>query len=240
MSTGMPRDDARADFSRERRRRALAKIVSRLRSEPDDVSAILPFEEVVEALGGRAQTDLGVQTIRLDSIVGTVDRGRGEFDRSFRPAAGVRGRWEQVAMARRQGVDMPPIDVYRVGDLHFVKDGHHRVSVARSQGDTHIDAHVVEVKTQVGGADERLLPSQLPLKANERMFHERVPLPPAARARIQLSDEWRYAHLATLIEAWAYRTSLHREHLLPRPEMALAWFQEEYVPVVDVLQDAGV
>ena len=237
--TGLPSADARTDFSRERRRRALAQIVSKLRSEPDDVSVMLPFEEVVAALGRRGQRDLGVQTIPLDSVVGTVDRGR-EFDRAFRPAStGVRGRWEGIATARRRGVSMPPIDVFRIGDLHFVQDGHHRVSVARAQGDTAIDAHVVEVQTEVGTGDALQL-SQLPLKRHERVFHERVPLPPEARGRIQLSDEWRYAQLANLIEAWGYRTSLDRGHLLPRPEMAEAWWREEYVPVVQVLDEAGV
>jgi hypothetical protein len=238
--TGLPRTDARTDFARERRRRALARIVSRLRSEPDDVSMILPFEEVVAALGRRGQRDLGVQTIPIESIVGTVDRGRGEFDRTFRPAsAGVRGRWEGIAEARRRGVAMPPIDVYRIGGLHFVVDGHHRVSVARAQGDPAIDAHVTEVVTEVDIGDE-LRPSQLPLKAHERVFRERVPLPPEARDRIRLSDEWRYAQLATLVEAWGYRTSLDRGHLLPRSEMALAWYEEEYLPVTQVLEDAGI
>ena len=61
----------------------------------------------------------------------------------------------------------------------------------------------------------------LPLKRHERVFHERVPLPPSARTRIQLSDEWRYAQLATLVEAWGFRASHEREQLLSREEMAL-------------------
>ena len=132
----MPRADASAAFSRERRRKALAEIAKRLRHEPDDVSVMLPFEEVVAALGRTSQSDLGVQPIPLDSIVGTVDRRRGEFDRSFRPSSEMRGRWERIAAARRRGEAMPPIAVYRIGDLHFVQDGHHRVSVARAMGDT--------------------------------------------------------------------------------------------------------
>jgi hypothetical protein len=236
--TGLPREDARTDFSRERRRRALAKIAQRLRSEPDDVSMMLPFEEVVAALGRKAQRDLGVQTIELDSIVGTVGRERGEFDRSFRPATpGVRGRWEGIAYARRRGTPMPPIDVFRIGELHFVQDGHHRVSVARAQGDSVIDAHVIEVETKVG-ADRELRLRDLPLKRHERVFHERIPLPPEARARIRLSDEWRYARLGDLIEAWGFRTSHDRGHLLSRPEMAEAWYRDEYVPVVQALRDA--
>ena len=237
--TGLPREDARTDFSRERRRRALAKIAQRLRAEPDDVSLMLPFEEVVAALGRTGQRDLGVMPIPLDSIVGTVGREHNEFDRSFRPAtSGVRGRWEGIAYARRTGKPMPPIEVFRIGDLHFVQDGHHRVSVARAQGDTEIDAHVIEVKTKIG-ADRELRLRDLPLKRHERIFHERVPLPPEARARIELSDEWRYARLADLIEAWGFRTSHDRGHLLSREEMAEAWFRDEYEPIVELLREAG-
>ncbi|CAN5582498.1 hypothetical protein BH20ACT19_BH20ACT19_14610 [soil metagenome] len=125
--TGFPGTDAQFDFSRARRRRALSRLASTLRREPDDVDVIMPFEEVVEALGRRGQRSLGLQTIELDSIVGTVDRAR-EFDRSFRPTSGrVRRRWEGIAAAQRRGASMPPIKVFRVGDFHFVEDGHHRV-----------------------------------------------------------------------------------------------------------------
>jgi hypothetical protein len=238
--TGYPDADAESDFERAWRRRALSRIAARLRSEPDDVSAMLPFEEVVAALGRVGETDLGVELISLDSIVGTVDRRERTFDRSFRPAsAEVRGRWQSIAAARRRGVAMPPIDVYRVGEMHFVRDGHHRVSVARAMGESTIEARVREVRTAVGGG-RRLQMSDLPLKRHERMFQERVPLPPEARRQIQLSDEWRYARLATFIEAWGFRASHARGHLLSRQEMAEAWFNEEYRPIVGVLREAGV
>src|SRR4051795_8319967 len=87
MGTGFPDADARADFTRQRRRRALANIVSRLRAEPDDVSIMLPFEEVVAALGRTGEADLGVQNSALDSIVGSADRSRGQFDRAFLPTS---------------------------------------------------------------------------------------------------------------------------------------------------------
>jgi hypothetical protein len=231
---------APAAFARERRRHALATIGARLRQEPDDVSEMLPFDEVVRALGRRSQRDLGIQLIPLDSIVGTVDRRHGEFDRAFRPATtDTRSRWERIMAARRRGEIMPPIDVFRLGELHFVQDGHHRVSVARALGDTEIEAHVIEVITRIGASRE-LTVRDLPLKRHERVFHERIPLPPAARARIQLSDEWRYAELAVLIEAWGFRASHARERLLSRPEMAGAWFRDEYLPIVDALNEAGI
>src|SRR3954470_7884441 len=99
MACGMSvYDPSAADaFDRERRRRMLARIAARLRNEPDDVSEMLPFEDVISALGRRSQVDLGVQAIPLDAIVGTVGRRPGEFDRAFRPrAGGLRARWQRV------------------------------------------------------------------------------------------------------------------------------------------------
>jgi hypothetical protein len=84
--TGFPAEDAQNDFARARRSRMLADLGRRLRFEPDDVGYILPFEEVVEALGRVSEHDLGLQSIALDSIVGTVDRTK-EFDRAFRPTS---------------------------------------------------------------------------------------------------------------------------------------------------------
>ena len=119
--TGFPRADVENDFQRARRRQVLARLAQRLRLEPDDVNLILPFDEVVAALGMRGERRLGLQTIRLDTIVGTVDSSR-DFDRRFRPTTGrVRERWERLALAQRRGESIPPIDVYRVGDLHFVQ-----------------------------------------------------------------------------------------------------------------------
>ena len=239
MSTGFPQEDAKSAFARERRRRALARIAARLRHEPDDVSSMLPFEEVVAALGRRAEHDLGVQTIPLDSIVGSVDRRVGEFDREFRPVSPeLRGRWERIAAARRRGEPMPPIDVYRIGELHFVKDGHHRVSVARAQGDIDIEARVREVATKLG-AERELRLRDLPLKQHERMFHERVPLAPERAARIQLSDEWRYAQLATLVEAGASARATRASTCSPARRWREPWFTEEYEPVVAELAELG-
>ena len=237
--TGSPRVDAQTDYTRARRRRALDRLGARLRREPRDFDLILPFEEVVHALGRRGERHVGLESIGLDSIVGSVGRER-DFDRGFRPTSGrTRGRWERIAQAARRGESFPPIDVYRIGEVHFVKDGHHRVSVARAQGLDTIDAYVTEVLTEVG-ADRKITLDDLPLKSHERLFFERVPLPRPARGRISLRDEWRYAGLAEGVEAWGYRAEQDRGEQLSREEVAQAWFDEEYLPVVEMLKEAGL
>jgi len=134
---------------------------------------------------------------------------------------------------------MPPISVYRIGEVHFVRDGHHRVSVSRALGRDTIEAYVVEVTTRVG-AERGLRVGDLPLKSHERLFHERVPLPGRARGRIRLTDAWGYGPLAEGVEAWAFRAMQDRAEYLDRATAARLWFDEEYVPVVEMLREAGL
>jgi hypothetical protein len=149
LDTGFPRADAENDFQRARRHHFLATLTHRLRRQPPDSDRLLVLDQVVGALGWRGERRLGLQTIPLDTIVGTVDSLR-DFDRHFRPTSNrVRERWEQLALAERRGAAIPPIEVYRVGGLHFVSDGHHRVSIAATTGQQAIDAYVTEILTAV-------------------------------------------------------------------------------------------
>jgi hypothetical protein len=219
----------------------MSQLARRLGRNAHDVDVILPFDEVVDALGRVEERYVGLQTIELDSILGTVDRAaHGGFDRQFRPTtARVRARWERIANAARRGEPLPPISVYRVGAVHFVRDGHHRVSVARALGRDTIDAYVVEVVTRIG-AERSLLIGDLPLKSHERLFHERVPLPARARERISLTDPWDFGTLAEGVEAWGFRAMQDRAEFIDRRTAARLWFDDDYVPVVEMLKDAGM
>jgi hypothetical protein len=237
--TGFPAADASSGFLRARREQTLGRIARRLRGEPGDVNVILPFEEVVAALGRTGERSLGLQVVPLDAIVGTVDRTR-DFDRAFRPTSSrVRGRWESIAQAMRRGQAMPPVSLYRIGGLHFVRDGHHRVSVTRSLGRRDIDAYVTEVLTRIGAEDAIRL-RDLPLKSHERLFRERVPLAPDAAARVVVSDPWDYAKLAEGVEAWGFRFMQRSGEFLDRAAIARLWFSDEFEPVVEMLREADM
>jgi hypothetical protein len=238
-STGLPGVDAQHDFLRVRRRATLSRLIARLRGEPGDVGVILPFEEVVEALGFVSERSVGNEVVPLDLIVGTVDRGR-DFDRRFRPtSARGRNRWEQIAAAMRRGEAMPPVDLVRVGEIYFVRDGHHRVSVSRALGRTDIDAQVTEVVTRVDASRATKL-TDLPVKSHERVFFERVPLPADARNEIALSDPWDFAVLAEAVEAWGFRAMRDRGELLDLQTTAALWLENEYRPVVAMLREADM
>jgi hypothetical protein len=99
----------------------------------------------VSELGQRGERRLGLESIPLATIVGTLDARR-DFDHRFRPTSNrVRERWERLALAQRRGEWIPPISVYRVNGLHYVEDGHHRVSIARAARQDMIDAYITEV-----------------------------------------------------------------------------------------------
>ena len=147
LDTGFPRADVENDFSRARRRQFLAAMARPLRRGRGDGNRLVQLDDVVGALCWRGQRQLGLQEVRLETIVGTAGARR-DFDRCFRPTAGrVRSRWERLALAQRRGEAIPPIEVYRVGHRHFVSDGHHRVSIAAATGQQLIDAYVTQVLT---------------------------------------------------------------------------------------------
>jgi len=235
--TGFPQADAENDFIRMRRRQVLSRLAGWLRREPDDISEILPFDEVVAALGRTGERRLGLRVIELDTIVGSVDRV-GDFDRWFRPRSAIsRERWERLDRARRRGENIPPIDVYRVGELHFVRDGHHRVSVAHAMRLRTIDAFVTEVTTKLDatGIGRR---TDLITKDLRRIFLDRVPLPGPSLSTILVTSAWSYAVLSETVEAWGFRLMQQEGRYLDRESVARRWYSEEFQPVVRMLRQA--
>jgi hypothetical protein len=144
METGNLMIDAQSAFTREQRGRRRERATRWLLRRPSGSLASLDQELV--AGQPRMRREAGLQAIPLESIVGTAETAKTHtFDRRFRPAPSSRRRWEGIWIAGRRGGALPPISVYRLGDRHFVRDGHHRVSVAHSLGMAAIDAQVTEL-----------------------------------------------------------------------------------------------
>ncbi len=242
-STGFPASDAKDDFSRARRREQWTRVANRLRGRPGDVRVLLPYDEVVAALGQRGRRRVGERMVPIEQIVGSVDRTR-DFDRGFRPTSSVaRARFERLATMARRGEDLPPVDLYRVGRgreaLYFVVDGHHRIAVAAALGREAVNARVTEIVTQLPlGADVRV--SDLVSKTHERLFHERVPLPQEVTDAIHLRDPADYARLAEGVEAWGFRVIQESGEALDRQQVAARWWVDEYEPAVRLLREAGL
>jgi hypothetical protein len=120
---------------------AFSKLTRRRRSAP--------LEYLADDTGWAATAPrrrLGVVAIPVASIAGSTDPHKAAaFDRDLRPPQWSRERWKQLYVTAQRGAPLPPVSVYRVDDRHYLRDGHHRVSVARALGADAIDAHVVEL-----------------------------------------------------------------------------------------------
>ena len=131
------------DFTRARRRAFLRRIGAFLRRDPGS-NRLLSFDEVRRALLANTRNHLGTKVVEVEKIVGTVGRRR-DFDRSFLPErASAEERWKRIDRAFHRAEDLPPVELYKIGDTYFVLDGNHRVSVARYHGIQMIEATVTE------------------------------------------------------------------------------------------------
>jgi hypothetical protein len=141
LLTGSDPIDAERAFTRLARARRRAAVVRRLRRRPAVEDRLAVYDERRES---RVRLDRGIREIPLCAIRGTLEPSRARmFDGAFRPAPAARSRWQRVWIAEQRGQPLPPISVARVGDAYAVRDGHHRVSVARARGAVTIDATVV-------------------------------------------------------------------------------------------------
>jgi hypothetical protein len=141
LATGSSRIDAERAFARAARAGRRAALINRLRRRCRECARLAVYDERA-ARRARSGTP-GVREIPLVAITGTVEPSRArQFDRAFRPSARARCRWLGVWLAEQRGAPLPPIEVVPVGDGYAIRDGHHRVSVARARGALTIDAVV--------------------------------------------------------------------------------------------------
>ncbi len=138
-----PDEQADADFSRIRRRAFLRQVSARVRADPAS-ARLRCFDQLRKEFGAVGRVNIGLRTVRVDGIVGSVDRCS-DFDRDFSPTrAGAKERWKRIDRAFLRGEELPPVSLYKLGRSYFVLDGHHRLSVARYQGVEWIDAQITE------------------------------------------------------------------------------------------------
>ena len=141
LMTGSAQLDAERAFTRLARARRRAKLRSWLRREPAGREQLPVYDRTLQE--ARAQPGRGIREIPLEAVRGTLEPTRATlFDRCFRPADIARHRWQRVWLAEHRGAVLPPISVVAVGDAYAIRDGHHRVSVARARGALMIDAIV--------------------------------------------------------------------------------------------------
>jgi len=228
---------ASEDFQRARRQAALEQIMARLTGKSSD---LLCYDDVRRKLKTAATSTKELQDIPLDAIVGSVGRC-GDFTRSFLPLQDTdQHRWAQVEVAMTDLSGLPPIDVYQVGQTYFVLDGHHRVSVARQLGATHIHAYVTKVQTRVPFSPD-VQPDDLIVKAEYADFLARTRLDELRpEADLSVSVPGQYQAIKHHIEVHRYFMGQEQKRDIPYEEAITHWYKEVYLPVVEAIRERGI
>jgi len=225
------------DFRRARRKAALQEVFARISSKSAD---LLSYEEVRESLKGRKSAKRELKEIPLDAIVGSVGRYK-DFTRKFLPRQDSdEGRWARVKAAVMELSGLPAVEVYQIGDVYFVFDGNHRVSVARQLGSTHIQAYVTEVITKVAISPD-IQPDELIVKAEYADFLEYSRLDTLRpQADMSVTAPGQYDKLDQQISIVRDFRSKEIKQELSYEEAVVHWFDEFYLPVASVIRDRGL
>jgi ParB-like nuclease domain len=225
---------ARADFETARLQAFLRDTATLLRR---DSRPLLSFDDVRRAARLEGQSYGGLKDIPIAEIRGSVGRPR-DFDASFLPVRPhMRQRWAQLDAAMRRGEAVPPIEVYHMGEVYFVKDGHHRVSVARQLGWKTIQARVIEVRTRAPLTGEMDAASLL--QAREYVdFLERTQLDRVRpNAVIEVSRLGRYDHIFEHILGHRYFLGLQQGREVDIAEAAASWYDNVYQPIASLIRE---
>ncbi|CAA9571231.1 MAG: Transcriptional regulator [uncultured Thermomicrobiales bacterium] len=233
----MADDRVDQDFDRARQRAFLHDVVATVRRQPND---LVSFHDIRQRVSPERESYRGLQIVPINQIVGSMDRFQ-DFDRAFLPRQRhTARRWKSVDKAFYDDVTLPPIQLYKVGDIYFVKDGNHRVSVARQRGGDYIDAEVIEGHIRVP-LTASMSPQELLLQVEYAEFLRQTDIDrsrpdhdirPTALGRYDEILEHIRGHQAWLTSIWHRPASM--------AEAVVDWYDHIYLPIVRVVARRGV
>jgi len=226
-----------SDFNKARFKSFLNDVRSVLSGRPNQ---LLSYDDVKEKLRIGGPIYRGVQTVRVDQIVGSLNRYR-QFDRAFLPKQDeTSSRWQRIDRAFYEDVSLPPVVLYQVGQVYFVVDGHHRVSVAREKGQEFIDAEIRECYTKVNITPD-LNPDDLQILGEKVDFLERAGLDrirPQAKVKLTIPDG--FYRMLEHIAVHRYFMGLDLQRDISEEEAVAHWYDTVYLPIVKIIRESNI
>jgi len=228
---------ADADYAGARWQAGLRLVVDTLRRQRHD---LLPYEAVASRLLVRGQLDRGLQTVPLAKIIGSQGR-YADFDRRFLPrSTHTAERWKSISRARARNLELPPVELYKLGEIYFVADGNHRVSVARYAGQLDIEARVTELTIDVP-LTPKLKLADLVRKEEQSDFFEWTNL---AQLRpgcaIEVTELGGYLDLIRHINWQRACLAVQRKADVSSDEAVADWYDTVYLPLVETIRASGL
>ena len=236
MNDLMPQDQL--DFSSARTRSFLRSMLGLVAGRENKLMA---WDEVKDKLRLRGLITRGIQTVPIDKIVGSVGRYH-DFDSAFLPTKNALSlRWRKINRAFYDDISLPPVKLYKVGDVYFVLDGNHRISVARGHGATYIDAEVSEAITRVPPTADDINADTLAILGEYSDFLERTHLDKLRPDQnIRFSIGGGYERLIEHIAVHRYFMGLDLKRDIDEDEAVIDWYDNVYMPIVKAVREANI
>lgn len=239
MSDGNPAasEAAAQAFDRARRKAFINEFLTGLVGGDN---RLVSFHDLLDHIDPGGPIYRGMHTVAIDQIVGSVDRYE-DFDRAFLPRQTfTRERWKRVGQAYYTDVILPPVQLYKMGEVYFVMDGNHRISVARELGQEFIDAEVVEYRLRVPlhadmTAEDMVTISDLSEFLSATGFDDTHP-----QFDFLLTLDDGYERLLDHIEKHRYLQGIEWDRPFTFSEAAAQWIEQVYTPVVEVIRTADI
>lgn len=230
-------DKVTSDFSRARLKAFLNRVRAVISGQP---TRLLSYDEVRSSLHVGGPSYRGIQTVPLKQIIGSLNR-YDEFDRAFKPVDDhLAERWQNVDYAFHKAINLPPVLLYKVGQVYFVVDGHHRVSVAREQGQLEIDAEVRECSTKVNITPD-IRPEDLSILGEKVQFLERTRLDHLRpKSRVRLTIPGGFDRMLEHIAVHRYFMGLEWKRDISEDEAVIDWYDKVYLPIITVIRSSKV
>ncbi len=227
---------AKEDFNRARTRQIFGRLLSLLKNEKDQ---LMSLQEVKALLRPTSESYRGMKTVPIAQIVGSEGRYQ-DFNRTFLPRhSHLKGRWVSVDKAHHQQIILPAVTLYEIGGVYFVRDGNHRVSVARLQGVEFIDAEVISLGSRLaidpGMNVERLKQAVIGLECKEFLKQTRLDsLRPGMG--MDFSATGRYDEIIRHINGHKYYMNLGESEEISFKQAMLSWYDNVYEPIVRLIE----
>jgi hypothetical protein len=213
----------------------MGDLVRFVRGRPTD---LLPFDVVRESLHLKSFVDLGLLEVPLDRIVGSLGRVQ-EFNRAFLPREeALRDRWRKIWELADEG-GFPPVELFKVGEVYFVADGHHRVSVLRSMGAPAVEAHVKEFLTRVP-LDSTASLEEVLLKSGQAEFLEATGLAPERADDFRVTVSSGYDRLLEHIAVHRYYRGREMQREVTWPEAVESWRETVWRPMIELIRQSDI
>jgi uncharacterized membrane protein YfbV (UPF0208 family) len=228
---------ANQDFERAVMRAFLRKILSLLTGANNE---LLRYDEVREQIPIRGQHYLGFMQVPIEKIVGSMGRYH-DFDRAFLPTqTRTKDRWISIDKAHYTQLDLPPVELYKLGEIYFVKDGNHRISVARERGQVFVDAYVTQIEISVRLTPEMRM-DDLAMKKECAIFLMHTGLDGTRpEANLETSVPGTYERLLEHIAVHRWYLGEQRHSEVSLEEAAVHWFDTVYLPLVEIIRQQDI